>query len=213
MRQTMRLSVILPVLALALAGCGAGSATGDFKATRDAALTELALPTETLPIPTETVTQTPTAGTPETPQTPSATRAATQPPTRNAPLCDNSVYVADVTIPDGTVLQPGEGFVKTWSLRNTGTCTWSTAYAIDLTSGARMDGVITYVPQEVKPGDAIEISVGLYAPTTSGTHTGYWRLKNADGVYFGEWVSVNIVVPGSAATTAATPTNTLVPTT
>ena len=57
-----------------------------------------------------------------------------------------------------------------------------------------MDGVITYVPQEVKPGGVVEISVGLSAPTTPGTYTGYWRLKNADGVFFGKWVSVNIVV-------------------
>ncbi|MBN2084085.1 MAG: hypothetical protein JW748_02590 [Anaerolineales bacterium] len=204
MRQTMRCFIILPVLALVLAGCGSGSTDENYKATRAAALTELALPTETLPIPTETVTLTPTVGNTETPPTPSATRTFTQPPAGNAPLCDNSVYISDVTIPDGTVLQPGEGFLKTWSLRNTGTCSWSTAYGLDFSSGARMDGVIAYVPQEVGPGDTIEISVGLSAPTTPGTHTGYWRLKNADGVFFGEWVSVNIVVAGSAATTAPT---------
>ena len=28
--------------------------------------------------------------------------------------CRNSAYVADVTIPDGTVMKPGQDFVKTW---------------------------------------------------------------------------------------------------
>jgi hypothetical protein len=211
MLQILRRFLILPVMALLLAACGAGPSTEDLKATRAAALTELARPTETLPVPTDTITLTPTAGGTETlAQTSTATRAATRPPAVNQPLCDDSVYLSDVTIPDGTVLQPGEGFIKTWSLRNTGTCSWSAAYALDFSSGARMDGVITYVPQEVKPGDTIEISVGLSAPTTPGTHIGYWRLKNADGVFFGEWVSVQIKVPGSAPTAAVT--NTLAPT-
>ena len=206
MRQILRHFYILPVLALVLAGCGSGLSDEDFKATRAAALTELALPTETLPIPTETITQTPTAGNAETPPTPSVTRAATQPPAVNAPLCDDSAYVNDVSIPDGTVLQPGEGFVKTWSLLNTGTCTWTTAYGIDFASGDRMDGVITYVPREVEPGDSMEISVGLWAPTAPKTYTGYWRLKNADGTFFGQLVYVQIVVPGGAATSAPTAT-------
>jgi len=55
----------------------------------------------------------------------------------------------------------------------------------------------------VDPGDTIEISVGLAAPTTPGTYTGYWRLKNAGGSLFGELVYVQIVVPGSGT---ATPT-------
>ncbi len=208
MLRTLRRLSILPVLALGLAACGAGPSADDLKATRAAALTELALPTETLPVPTGTITLTPTAVTATISLTPTVTRTSTRPPVVNPPACDNSMYISDVSIPDGTILQPGEGFIKTWSLRNTGTCPWTTAYALDYSSGARMDGVITYVPQEVEPGGTVEISVGLSAPTTPGTQTGYWRLKNADGVFFGEWVSVKITVPGSAATTAPTATAT-----
>ncbi len=190
MLQTLRRILILPVLALALGACDAVS-TEDIKATRAAALTELALPTIT---PTDTITLTPTAVTATISLTPTETRAATRPPAGKAPLCDDFAYVSDVTIPDGTVLQPEEGFVKTWSLYNTGTCTWTAAYAIDFSSGTRMDGVITYMPQEVKSGGVVEISVGLWAPSSPGTYTGYWRMKNAEGVFFGVWVSVNIVV-------------------
>ena len=39
--------------------------------------------------------------------------------------CDNSAYVSDVTIPDGTEVAPGEAFTKTWALVNTGNCTWN----------------------------------------------------------------------------------------
>src|SRR5512134_681096 len=38
--------------------------------------------------------------------------------------CHNSVYIADVTIPDNTVLSPGEDFEKIWRIQNTGSCVW-----------------------------------------------------------------------------------------
>ena len=40
--------------------------------------------------------------------------------------CDWMAFVTDVTIPDGTVLQPNETFVKTWRIKNIGTCAWNT---------------------------------------------------------------------------------------
>jgi hypothetical protein len=42
-------------------------------------------------------------------------------------------YVADLTFDDENmtnppVLRPGQGFVKAWRVRNSGTCTWNSAY-------------------------------------------------------------------------------------
>src|SRR5574341_1656102 len=34
--------------------------------------------------------------------------------------CDKSVFVSDVTIPDGTVMSPGQKFTKTWLMQNAG---------------------------------------------------------------------------------------------
>lgn len=39
--------------------------------------------------------------------------------------CYDTAYVSDVTIADGTVLAPGEEFVKTWKFQNTGSCDWT----------------------------------------------------------------------------------------
>jgi hypothetical protein len=214
MPQILRRFFIFPVLVLALGACSTGPSSDYLKATRAAALTEMALPTETLPVPTETITLTPTGGTETSALSPTITRTATRPSVPAGPVCDNSAYISDVTIPDGTVMQPEEVFVKTWSLRNTGTCGWTTAYAIDFVSGKAMDGVITYMPQAVDPGGTVEISVGLAAPSTPGTYIGYWRLKNADGTFFGDLVYVQIVVPGSGGTSEPTAeiTDTLEPT-
>jgi hypothetical protein len=166
-----------------------------------------------------------TALTPDSGPTPQATptaipgtstsTAASIPSSSSASVCDNSAYVSDVTIPDGTVLTPGEGFVKTWMFENIGTCTWSTGYSVVFINGSKMNGAVTTIDQSVAPGSSAEISVSLTAPDSAGTYTGYWRLMNAAGVMFGESVFVQIVVSGDAATptsTSASDTGTSTPT-
>ena len=41
---------------------------------------------------------------------------------RPGPICQ------DVTVPDGTELNPGDDFTKTWRIMNNGSCTWNTSY-------------------------------------------------------------------------------------
>ena len=45
-------------------------------------------------------------------------------PPVNEACVDKPVFVADVTIPDNTVIAPGTTFTKTWRVRNDGNCTW-----------------------------------------------------------------------------------------
>ncbi len=42
--------------------------------------------------------------------------------------CDNATYVSDVTIPDRTIMTPGQPFVKTWAVTNSGACAWTSGY-------------------------------------------------------------------------------------
>ncbi|MBN2258703.1 MAG: hypothetical protein JW704_12955 [Anaerolineaceae bacterium] len=105
-----------------------------------------------------------------------------------------SQYVADVTIPDGEVLNPGEGFVKTWKVKNSGTCDWGEGYELVFLSGARMDGPES-VPLPVVPaGEAGDISVDLIVPSAPGSHTGTWRIKPRGGEAFGTNLTVVIEV-------------------
>lgn len=129
--------------------------------------------------------------------------------------CDNSAYVSDVTIPDGTTIAAGEAFTKTWSILNTGTCTWTTDYTIAYVSGNDMDGEATALTESVAPNESISISVDLVAPSSTGSYTGYWRMYNTDGAGFGASVYVMITVitvytstPTATATEEATYTPT-----
>lgn len=124
--------------------------------------------------------------------------------------CYDAAYVSDVTIADGTVLAPGEEFVKTWNFQNTGNCDWSDDFWITYSSGEDMDGDDTEIDEEVTTGDTDSISVSLIAPDDEGTYTGYWQLATEDGTVFGERVYVLIVVSDDAST--STPTTTATPT-
>jgi hypothetical protein len=115
--------------------------------------------------------------------------------------CDDAVYAADVTIPDGTIMQPGEGFVKTWRFLNSGTCAWSTTYKLVFVSGNSMGATSAPVPLAVPVNNQGDISVTLKAPGDSGTYKGNWQLQNDKNQPFGSIVYVQIQVgaSGSAA--------------
>ena len=124
----------------------------------------------------------------------------TQPPQGNLPLCNDAVFVDDVTIPDMTVLFPGEDFVKTWRMKNTGTCKWTTSYAIGFSHGERMKGYDTKLPHDVSPGGTVDVSVNMTAPMTMDWHGGFWRLKSDTGNSFGDFVYVSILVADNKLT-------------
>ncbi|MBN1179341.1 MAG: hypothetical protein JXD18_09025 [Anaerolineae bacterium] len=123
----------------------------------------------------------------------------------------NAAFVADVTVPDDTQMAPGEAFVKTWRLRNTGTCAWEAGTRLAFISGDQMGGPDSRPAGVVAPDETIDIDVNLSAPQTPGTYRGDWRLEAPDGTRFGSSVYVRIVVP-APATSTPTPTPTATPT-
>jgi len=157
--------------------------------TVEAQLTQSALLIENTPVPataiplatsTEAASLAPT-GTltpipfPQTTSQPGVTGSPT-------PGCDAARFVTDVTVPDGTTYQPGETFIKTWRLKNTGTCTWDTSYALVFDTGEAMGGPGSLaLTGTVAPGQEIDLSVALKAPDKDGKYRGYWRLRNTAG--------------------------------
>ena len=112
--------------------------------------------------------------------------------------CNNSVFEGDVTIPDGTILKPGEDFIKTWAIRNTGTCTWDEGYTLVFIAGDEAidpyDFKFKLSKDFVAGGEGINISIKLTAPLKPGKYTGTWRMRNDQGYYFGTPLSVYIEV-------------------
>jgi hypothetical protein len=160
--------------------------------------------------PVVTVTGTPPTATPTKTSGP-----ATVPPSS----CDKAQFVSDVTVPDGTVMSPGQKFTKTWRLRNVGTCAWTKSYQIVFYSGEQMGAPASLTfAQDVPVGGTADFTIEMTAPSTAGTYRGNWMFKNASGQLFGIgaqanrpwWVDIRVsgptVTPGGPTVTPGGPT-------
>jgi Na+-transporting methylmalonyl-CoA/oxaloacetate decarboxylase gamma subunit len=180
----------------------AAAQTADARLTEIAAITPTPIPFTATPNLAETnQAQTETAPTVTATSPPEGTATSTPEPTVS--LADRAQYVADVTIPDGTQMEPGENFTKTWRLKNAGTSTWTNAYSFVYISGDLM-GDTTSVPivDDVAPDETVDLSVDMVAPLESGTYRSYWKMLNSAGEFFDEAVYVEIVVVGDGTPSA-----------
>jgi len=88
--------------------------------------------------------------------------------------------------PDGTIVAPGASFWKTWSVKNTGSCSWDSSFKFVFVDGDIMGGAYVYnFPGFAAPDDIVEIPIQLYAPTTTGSYSGYWKIQAPDKTLFG----------------------------
>lgn len=115
-------------------------------------------------------------------------------------LTDGASFVSK-TISDNTTMTPGQNFTQVFRMRNSGTTTWTPGandYTLNFVSGSQM-GAPSYVTltSSVSPGNEVDISITMTAPTNPGTHTGNWRMNNSSSIPFGDQVWVQIVVPSS----------------
>lgn len=196
--------IILGVIMLALAGCkqaeptlSADTVLTSVAQTVDASMAMTAVPTATQDIPpTAVATFTPSPSPTEVEIVFTPTPSSTLPPPES---CESATFVSDVTIPDGTQLEPETEFTKTWQIMNTGSCTWTSDYQVAFNSGDAMDGSTpqSLVVDSVAPGKIVEISIEMIAPDEPGVYTGYWRMQNVDEVDFGDafYIEIEVVEP------------------
>lgn len=133
--------------------------------------------------------------------TPEPSRTLTITPTQTADAkCNQAAFVSE-TIPDGTDFNPSQAFTKTWTLKNSGTCTWNANYDIVFVNGVAMNAPASkqLTSGTVAPGQSVVITLDLQAPITAGTHRGDFKLRNDNGVLFGIgakdnpfWVEIDV---------------------
>jgi Ig-like domain from next to BRCA1 gene len=111
---------------------------------------------------------------------------------------DASEFVADVTIPDGTVMRPGHRFVKTWRVRNSGVVPW-----IDRRLGRVGPPLAHGLPRSVPsvpvpdtpPGQEVDISVPMRAQFLEGSAQVTWKMIDSAGrTYFPDRYPSGLVV-------------------
>jgi hypothetical protein len=207
MRKSRRITTFILLIAVLLTSCSSAEATPQpmevqNKINAAVAQTLAALSTQVASVkptdgPKETPVDVKTEAAPTgAPATPAAQTGVTLlPPTPTLPkptnvpgaCTDYGAYVADITIPDGTMVPPGTQFTKTWSIRNTGSCTWTPEYNL-VWIGGDIAGNPNRVPlttTNVLPGQTVHVSVNLTAPTEFKKYRSFWKIMNKDGSVFG----------------------------
>jgi hypothetical protein len=187
----------LCILALVLSACNLPSNQTPTQSSPNVIFTAAAqtvaakLTQDALLVPTTAVPATPIPAATQAPATTATSTTTPIPlPQGNTPqpvtptsICDAAQFVADVNVLDGTPYTPGTAFIKTWRLKNIGTCTWDTAYSVVFDGGDAMGGPNNIsLSGTVAPGGTVEVSIPLKAPLALNTYRGYWRLRNAAGV-------------------------------
>lgn len=205
------------LLILVLAGCNMPqSSTSSAEETSAFVNTSVAQTVAADVIVTSQPTQEPAPAASQTPEPemedtpiPTATQIAdTATPTDTPIPCNLAKFVDDVTIPDGTEFEPGDTFTKTWSLRNVGSCSWTSGFDIVFSGGDAMGApsAVQITSGTVNPGQTVEVSVDLTAPGSAGTYRGNWQLRDPSDVIFGIensssgyfWVEIEVVEEQSA---------------
>ena len=193
------LITILIVLFL-LTACAPGtplSPTPDIKFVETSAaqtvvanFTQTAVAWTATPLPALTDTTTP----PKSPTAESTISSSTAAPTLpggtpgTTALCDYYTWdttSVDVNIPDGSSMTPGQQFVKTWKIKNSGICTWGAGYKVVYAGyNDQMAGLPQPISGVIGPGQEVEISVQFTAPAKVGDYVSAWTLANASGRSF-----------------------------
>jgi len=164
----------------------ASTVVSQFTLTAAAFTPTVSLPTETsAPLQTATATSQPLA-------------QVTNASGTTVALCDLlSIEPAtvDVNIPDNTVMTPGQDFIKTWRVKNNGSCPWGAGYELVYAGYTNpMSGQFQPLTEVVQPGQEVEVSVQFQAPDAAGEYLSAWQMSNPAGVTFPKIIFVKIIV-------------------
>jgi hypothetical protein len=208
MKKTTRLFNLMIVITLFLSACNLPSSNVEDAASTVAAQTVEALLSATpVPsVPTASFTPLPVPATLTPIPLPISTNTLAPTATTN---CNAAQFVTDVTIPDGTIMTPGQTFTKKWRVKNIGSCTW-TGFSLVFDNGDAMGGPASQAISTLNPGQEIDLEVNLKAPATTGNYRSYWRINTNGSVlvpivngYLGKSFYVDIKVQNTVTNTSA----------
>jgi len=127
-------------------------------------------------------------------QTPAQVTPVVAQPTPTPPCADNLRYIEDVTIPDGSLVSPGEELDKRWLVENNGTCNWDREYRLKLVVGPELGAAIAQQLYPARSGTQATIRIVFSAPADAGAYRSAWQAYSPDGRPFGDPVFIDIQV-------------------
>lgn len=141
---------------------------------------------------------------PITTSTPTSTENTIQPgivnppPPSPTPVCvSNLLFIEDITIPDGTQVDPGEILDKRWLIENNGTCNWDQQFSLRLIAGPGMGTNPDKALFPARSGSRAEIQILFTAPQEPGIYRSAWQAADPQGNLFGDpiFIEINVLSP------------------
>lgn len=93
----------------------------------------------------------------------------------DAGCADDYEFVRHVTIPEGTMVEPGDELTKTWRIRNVGECEWDERWSWAFTGGDPLTVLSTSSLAGVGPGEELDVDVRLRVPDEEGVWAAQWQ--------------------------------------
>jgi len=138
----------------------------------------------------------------------------TQPAQPQATFPCSDGFIANANISDGQEFQPDDTFQVSWTIENTGDCTWTTEYKLKMLAGdiITTEEVLS-ISTPVAPGHTTTLSVDMQAPSQPGAYVSAWKMVAAQGHVFGQdtppdsplRVAIKVVPGGGGNTPVPTP--------
>jgi hypothetical protein len=129
---------------------------------------------------------------------PTLTMTATLPrPTPTIACASDLKFIADVTIPDGTQVEPGSAVDKRWEVDNTGSCNWDERFSLVRIEGPDLGVDAKQALFPARNGTQATLQIIFYAPSEPGTYRSVWQAAAPDGSFFGDQFYVEFIVADS----------------
>jgi hypothetical protein len=114
------------------------------------------------------------------------------PTSQHGPSCYRAEQIIDFNVRSRLKIRPNTKFDATFSLKNTGSCAWTSDFLLVYVSGNRMGVPDTqnFLSETVLPGSIGNFSVKLRSPNISGDYHIGFKIRAPNGILFGDGESV-----------------------
>lgn len=111
------------------------------------------------------------------------------------PACTNNLaWLEDLSIPDGSIVQPGEALDKRWKVQNNGSCSWDQDYRVKLVGGPDLGAPEEQALYPARAGADALVRMIFTAPVEPGAYRSAWQAYTPDGAPFGDPFYVDFIV-------------------